>query len=79
MFEHKTVNAVKLAAVISHQLSVVEADQKLAQLKLLTSAELFKNELLFLCYQCLLIVSHSWVCLCHQSQGVNLLLNDDKF
>lgn len=78
-FRHEMTNAMKLTAVISHEVSVVEAGQKFAQLKLLAPAELFRHELLFVCHQRLSTFFRSWVCLCLQGQSVNLRFNGGEF
>lgn len=54
---HKTTNAMKLTAMISHQFNVVRASQQSARLMLLTSAELFRHELSFICHQQLSTIS----------------------
>ena len=69
---------MKLSAMISHQLSIIGAGQKFARLKLLTSAELFRNQLSFLCHQRIPTVLCREVSLNLRDQSLDLVLDDDK-
>ena len=78
-FGHETTNAVELAAVVSHEVGVVRAGQEVARVKLLAPAELFRQELSFVCQQRLSTFFHSRVCLCLRSQSVDLSVDGGEF
>ncbi len=78
-FGHETTNAMKLAAMVSHEVDVVGAGQKFARLKLLTPAELFRHELSFVCHQRLSTFFRSRVCLCLRGQSVDLSFDGGEF
>lgn len=79
VFRHETANAVELGAVVPCQLRVVGAGQELARLELLAPAELFRNQLPFLCHQRIPTILCGGVSLVLRSQSLDLGLDGGKF